>query len=503
MKRVAGILFVVLMLLSILPLTTTSAQDTANTVSWVYYYNQAENAFFMESADGAQQITFAEGITRPQTFVVDGPTAGFSPSGQWFAWHEQYLTTDNNLINGSAHVVNVQNNTLFESLGIFERAYVTWHPNRDVLAVIGSLDAGEPEFDADNFYVPIESFTLVMAILDINTDNILHMTAIQGVFTDTDLGRYYVRWAENTALFTYVNSFTNDYESFDILLDDDNNILEAGVPTFEPDPVPFHEYPDGEGWTTDSALGGTENGFALVSRLLNAVNYVGEAERLYLYDYSTNSATRVLPTEDDTDTVFTTIGPSTWIQDDVAIVYSEHGIFEIDASGATPAVTLLTAEYQESSRLYPIADNRFYFLHYNGTDTITFYDRVALEAVNITVPPITYNENRRITLSDNMRYLANYGDGNEIIDLTTDERFTTWQADTSRTGAHGDISWQGAYGLVAETDDALFADARTSKVGVIDANNRTFRAITECPLMYVIPNSPCVGWVPANVALPQ
>ena len=126
MKRIIYCLF---WLILIVP---ASAQDTRQ-APYLYYFANDLNAFIIERADGTDRRIFAENVMPTETISVNG--AGWSPSGNWFAWTAVQGTYEDLLQTG--YVISRDETTSYELLktGQPHISAMLWSPTEDFLLV--------------------------------------------------------------------------------------------------------------------------------------------------------------------------------------------------------------------------------------------------------------------------------------------------------------------------------------------------------------------------------
>ena len=129
------IISIFLLLIFIIPV---AAQDTV--APYVYYYSNDLNAFTIERADGTDSQIFAADIMPSNTIAISG--AGWSPSGNWFAWTAVHDLSENLLQTG--YVISSDESKRLE-LSKPEQPHISrmvWSPSQDYLLVVYSDEAG-------------------------------------------------------------------------------------------------------------------------------------------------------------------------------------------------------------------------------------------------------------------------------------------------------------------------------------------------------------------------
>lgn len=152
MHRLFPIILLISLLSASLPLTTT-AQDgdvPTNDAPYLYYYSIEYQAFVIEQVDGTNRHLLGDGlIPDDHNFVYE---AGWSPSGDWFAWISTLANPFPNFNPNQAYIVSADNQTHPTVLNEFSNiAQMKWFPTQDLLVVIdfpnelNMQDAFEPD----------------------------------------------------------------------------------------------------------------------------------------------------------------------------------------------------------------------------------------------------------------------------------------------------------------------------------------------------------------------
>ena len=125
------------LILFLLPMTVFAQDDSA---PYLYYFSNDINAFVIERADGSDSRIFAADIMPSNTIAVSG--AGWSPSGNWFAWTAVHDLSEDLLQTG--YVISSDESILFE-LSKLEQPHIShmvWSPSQDYLLVVYSDEPG-------------------------------------------------------------------------------------------------------------------------------------------------------------------------------------------------------------------------------------------------------------------------------------------------------------------------------------------------------------------------
>ena len=147
------LIFIFLISLTIGSWSTTSvAQDEppSNDAPYLYYYSIEHQAFVIERADGTDRRLIGDNLMPKDHNYVYG--AGWSPSGNWFAWISTLADPFPNFNPNQAYIVSVDNQTQPTILNEFTNiAQMKWFPTMDLLVVIdfpnalNMQDAFEPD----------------------------------------------------------------------------------------------------------------------------------------------------------------------------------------------------------------------------------------------------------------------------------------------------------------------------------------------------------------------
>lgn len=101
--------------------------------------------FVIERADGSDSRDFATDIMPADTNVVDG--AGWSPSGQWFAWTAETIGGGGAYSGARPFILSADGQTHLTGLDDMNLVEMAWSPNRDLLAVAGLVNPPEISFN--------------------------------------------------------------------------------------------------------------------------------------------------------------------------------------------------------------------------------------------------------------------------------------------------------------------------------------------------------------------
>lgn len=133
MKKISIPLCLILLLLVGRWSPITAQNDATSDAPYIYYYSDILNAFVIERADGTDSRVFGDGLMADGTRWLNG--AGWSPSGEWFAWSSSrdYINWP---VDDNAFILNIDGErrvTVLDSLNGF--AGMEWSPTQDILAV--------------------------------------------------------------------------------------------------------------------------------------------------------------------------------------------------------------------------------------------------------------------------------------------------------------------------------------------------------------------------------
>lgn len=107
------------------------------------FSNDPAPHFIIERADGTDSRVFANDVMPPETNYVDG--AGWSPSGEWFAWTANVRYDDSNSPS-ILYIMSADGQTT-RGLDNFVDFQIRWSPNADLLLMVGKAwQAVEPHY---------------------------------------------------------------------------------------------------------------------------------------------------------------------------------------------------------------------------------------------------------------------------------------------------------------------------------------------------------------------
>ncbi len=174
MKRSTLIILTLILLFPLIPHDLSTAQSQPESdAPYIYYYSDLLNAFVIERADGTDSRTLGDDLIPEDTNTIAG--AGWSPSGEWFAWTAAWIggygETHRGYKPGVVHVSGQHHMTALDNI---HDARMAWHPTEDLLFVAGVTV--ETDYDA----VPrSDSSHIRMTLIDPNGDSIISSVEIE------------------------------------------------------------------------------------------------------------------------------------------------------------------------------------------------------------------------------------------------------------------------------------------------------------------------------------
>ncbi len=234
-----------LLVLCFLPLFPASAQetDTPSDTPYLYWYNDYLNAFIIERADGTDSRIFGEGLMDENTNQVGG--AGWSPSGEWFAWTSRY--SDFYGFDETAFdswILNIDNQQRLSVTEQIQHAeFMRWSPVEDILFVAERLaDEGNNE-NWRIYLIDVPNNKIIMHFEEVNCLDFM----------------YAAQWSadgSHISYFTGERLDNNDYFVQSVSILRNGSIIEHPVDgffcTFDfPDSIPC-QTPDGRNITLNS-----------------------------------------------------------------------------------------------------------------------------------------------------------------------------------------------------------------------------------------------------------
>lgn len=102
---------------------------------YIYYYSDILHSFVIERADGSDSRQFATNIIPELHNVIEG--AGWSPSGQWFAFTSSIKTYDSSR-DYQSHIISTDEQSIISLSG--QISSMMWSPTGDLLLYVESTD---------------------------------------------------------------------------------------------------------------------------------------------------------------------------------------------------------------------------------------------------------------------------------------------------------------------------------------------------------------------------
>lgn len=189
-RKIALLLCLCLVMFTGVPVTFTQAQSSSSsTAPYFYYFSQDHNAFIIERADGTDSRVFGAGLMQANRNHVGG--AGWSPSGDWFAWTGGYVEKWSREGNQPflMKADGIAPSTLLDE---FTDTQMVWSPVDDVLLVAGVV--GEVETNEETQY---HTFSFRAILLDVPSQTILASFEETRQFPVGNFGPFpdlYVQW---------------------------------------------------------------------------------------------------------------------------------------------------------------------------------------------------------------------------------------------------------------------------------------------------------------------
>jgi hypothetical protein len=194
-------LWLCLLIIGFLP--THAQEPSQSDAPYLYYYSDIVNGFVIERADGTDSRVLGAGLVDSQANGVYG--AGWSPSGEWFAFtsFQRIPYGGGNSLN--AVVIHVSGERLLNTLqNIPNIAYMQWLPNEDVLLL-------ESDAPYNYGYVPDANYEYAHTVthyywVDATTDLLLRHQKI------TSFSDFYpvTRWLKDGEYYFVVFGEVND-----------------------------------------------------------------------------------------------------------------------------------------------------------------------------------------------------------------------------------------------------------------------------------------------------
>jgi len=113
--------------------SNVDAQETP--APYIYYYSDIVHSFVIERADGSDSRQFATNIIPELHNVLEG--AGWSPSGQWFAFTSSIKTYDSSR-DYQSHIISTDEQSIISLSG--QISSMMWSPTGDLLLYVESTD---------------------------------------------------------------------------------------------------------------------------------------------------------------------------------------------------------------------------------------------------------------------------------------------------------------------------------------------------------------------------
>lgn len=171
MRTLLLVILIALFIGNSLPLT---AQDVPSDAPYLYYFDDYLNAFVIERADGTDSRILGEGLMPSNVNSLTG--AGWSPSGEWFAWVGYFSGGYNPTTDFIPYAVKVNGQERLTVLDQFNEAWMEWSPVDDILAVVGTIG----DVYTDPNYNNVERITVRMALVDVTSDRIISFQDREG-----------------------------------------------------------------------------------------------------------------------------------------------------------------------------------------------------------------------------------------------------------------------------------------------------------------------------------